>query len=256
MNWQFGVFELKDLKSSGRDIADRTQLSYNTRLSGTPWFDEISGGRGYLHLGVSNMFATTDADAERFNDDTNQARFGTRPELQTTSEWIDTGTIIGATNFNVTGLESALNIGSLQIAGEYLRTGVKRRDDSDLDFQGGYVQAAYFLTGEYMPWDRQSGRLERPKPLENFFMVKNDKGIGHGLGAFQVAARWSALSLTDKDIQGGNQENVTLGMNWYWTPFSKLVLDVVNGRIRDRDPVGGFTSGHFTGVGARMMMDF
>lgn len=256
LNWQYGVFELKDLKSSGRDIADHIQLSYNARVSGTPWYDEISGGRGYLHLGVSNMFATTDADAELQDGDANQARFGARPELQTSSEWIDTGTILGGTSYNVTGMESALNIGSLQLAGEYLHTGVNRRENSDLDFQGGYVQAAYFLTGEYEPWDRQAGRLERPKPIENFFMVKSDKGIGHGLGAFQVAARWSALSLTDQDIRGGREENVTVGLNWYWTPYSKLVFNVVNGRIRDRDPVGGFTSGHFTGVGARMLMDF
>lgn len=87
-------------------------------------------------------------------------------------------------------------------------------------------------------------------------MVKSDKGIGHGWGAWQVAARWSNLSLSDKDIQGGRQENTTLGLNWYWTPYSKVVFNAVHGRIRDRAPVSGFTGGHFTGYGVRMLMDF
>lgn len=256
VNWQFGISELTDLKNVGRYIGDNIQMSYNARVSTTPWYDEVSGGRGYLHLGVSNMYATTDADASSQTSDMNQSRFGVKPELQTSSQWIDTGMIRGGSSFNVTGLESVLNVGSLQIAGEYLTTTVNRRAASDLNFQGGYIQAGYFLTGEHQAWDRQAGRLARPKLLENFFLVKSDKGIGHGWGAWQIAARWSTLSLSDKDIQGGRQENTTLGLNWYWTPYSRVIFNTVHGRIRDRDPVGGFTGGRFTGYGVRMMVDF
>ncbi len=165
VNWQFGIFELKDLKNIGKYIGNKSQTSYNARVSTTPWYDEVSGGRGYVHLGVSNMYATTDPDASPLTTDVNLSRFGAKPELQTSSEWIDTGTILGGSSYNVTGLESVLNVGSFQMTGEYLTTTVNRRNNSNLNFQGGYVQAAYFLTGEHEPWDREAGRLARPKPL-------------------------------------------------------------------------------------------
>lgn len=256
-NWQVGLFELQDIKDFGRYIDDAMQLSYNARFTGTPWYDEVSGGRGYLHVGVSNMFATTDANADPLSTAANQSRFSVRPELQTSLGWLDTGTIEGGKSFNVTGLESVLNVGSLQFTGEYLTTVVDRQNNSNLNFQGGYVQAAYFLTGEHEAWDRRAGRLLRPKPLEEFFLVRKGNGdIGRGWGAWQVAARWSSLSLNDQDIHGGSQDNWTLGLNWYWTPYSKVVFNMVDGHIRDRAPIGGFTDGHFTAFGTRLMIDF
>ena len=256
-NWQYGLFELQDIKEFGHYLGDSTQFSYNARFTGTPWYDEVSGGRGYLHLGVSNMVATTDPNANPLSTDVNQSRFSVRPELQTSSSWLDTGTIAGVKDFNVTGLESVLNVGSLQVTGEYMTTVVDRQNNSNLNFQGGYVQAAYFLTGEHEAWDREAGRLLRPKPLEKFFLVRKGNGdIGRGWGAWQVAARWSTLSLNDKDIHGGCEDNWTLGLNWYWTPYSKVVFNMVDGHIRDRAPVGGFTDGHFTAFGTRLMIDF
>lgn len=253
-NWQLGVFELQDIKGIGRDIGDPVHFSLNTRLSGTPWYDEASGGRGYMHLGISNMYATTASAPAPSGNNGDLAEFSVRPELQTTSSWIETGTILGATDFNVTGLESVVNLGSLQLQGEYLTTAVDRQMNSNLHFQGGYVQAAYFLTGEYEPWDRQTGRLERPKPLNNFLRTRSCTPTGWG--AWQIAARWSYLSLSDKDIRGGRQDDITLGLNWYWTPHSKLMFNLVDGSIVDRAPINGFSSGRYTGVGARLLMDF
>lgn len=257
INWQFGVFELPDVKGIGHDLGDPLHFSFNGRIAGTPWYDENSDGRGYLHLGISNMYASTLPTPDPAGDNGDLARFTVRPELQTTSSWLDTGTILGATSFNTTGLEAALNIGSLQFQGEYLTTVVQRQTAANLNFQGGYVQAAYFLTGEHEAWDRNAGRLARPRPLENFFLVRTqDGGVGGGWGAWQVAARWSYLSLSDHDIHGGRQQNVTLGLNWYWTPHSKLMFNLVSGEIQDRAPVNGFTNGTFTGLGARVLVDF
>jgi phosphate-selective porin OprO/OprP len=99
--------------------------------------------------------------------------------------------------------------------------------------------------------------LARPKPFENFFLVRTqDNHIGSGWGAWQVAARWSYLSLSDHDVLGGRQENATLGLNWYWTAHTKIMFNMVTGDIWDRAPVNGFSGGHFTGFGLRVLMDF
>ena len=117
--------------------------------------------------------------------------------------------------------------------------------------------AGYFLTGEHHPIDRTSGTLERVQPFENFFLVDRCKGcVGHGWGAWEVVARYSYVDLTDGNIRGGEEENVTYGFNWHWNSHSRLQFNAVHGEIVNHAPVGGFTSGHFTGFGTRLMVDF
>ena len=81
-------------------------------------------------------------------------------------------------------------------------------------------------------------------------------GIASGWGAWQVALRYSYLDLTDNDVQGGIEENVTLGLVWYFNANSSLQFNAIYGDIRDRAPVAGFSAGHFTAMGTRLRIDF
>ena len=76
------------------------------------------------------------------------------------------------------------------------------------------------------------------------------------MGAWQVALRYSYLDLTDNDIAGGVENNLTAGLVWYLNPNSSLQFNAVYGDIRDRSPVGGFSGGHFTALGMRLRVDF
>ena len=186
-----------------------------------------------------------------------EARFRTRPEAVTDSRWLDTGIIPGADTYQILGLENVWNFGSLQLVGEYLNSWVDRNGFADVSFPGGYVYLAYFLTGEFMPWDRETGQLARPKPLENFFIVDTaDDGVQAGWGAWQLAYRWSYADYTDEDILGGIGRSHTLGLNWYWNEYSRMQFNALYGEIDDHAPVAGFTSGHYTILGMRFMVDF
>ena len=126
---------------------------------------------------------------------------------------------------------------------------------------GYYFYAAYFLTGEHTPWERKSGTLGRVKPFENFFLVNRCcGGYGGGWGAWQIAARYSYGDFSDQDVFGGVGESFTFGMNWWWTPYSRVQFNYINGEIRDRlsgDPgnIPG-TSGDYNVFGSRFMVDF
>lgn len=262
-NWAYGIYALENLTRDGKIIGDSMQLSGNARMFGSPWYDETSGGRGYFHWGLSGMLARPDGDNDGAIDtNSNEGRFRTRGEIRSDSRWIDTGRVAGADWYETIGLEAMLNIGAFHAAGEFQSNWMQRDTTTvgtgpDLNFHGGYFHVAYMLTGEHMPYKRKSGTIDRIKPFENFFRVdKCDGCVGRGSGAWQVALRYSYLDLTDNDVLGGVETNVTGGLVWYLNPYSSMQFNAVYGDIRDRAPIGGFSDGTFTALGTRFRVDF
>ena len=107
---------------------------------------------------------------------------------------------------------------------------VSRNNVSDLDFDGWYVKAGYFFTGESRHYKK--GTFGDIKP-------KSNVGEG-GIGAWELGLRYSTLDLIDVD--GGEADSVILGLNGYATStlrFSANYIDVLNvkgGRYDDQQP--------------------
>jgi phosphate-selective porin OprO/OprP len=255
--WQYGLYSLEGPQDDGRIIGDSMQLSGNARLGNTfLWRDD---GRQYAWFGASAMVAHPEKDDTDADTEDNEARFRAHPEARSDNRWIDTGTIVGADWYQIAGLEAVYNEGPLQIVGEWM-TNWTQRDaaiagtPADLRFQGGYVYVSYFLTGEHIPWDRDSGQLGRVQPFTPWTPWR-PSGC-KGWGALNVAARYSYMDLTDENVLGGMEQNGTVALNWHWTAYAKLQYDVGYGQIEDHAPVGGFTSGNFWTSGLRFACDF
>ena len=271
VNWRYGAFMLENLSGDGRIRGDFDEAGLYGRLAASPWYDEISGGRGYFHCAIAGSVNQTDADGTLDTDDnSNEARFRTRPEARSDSRWWNTNRIIGADGYQQLAYESMLNIGALQITSEYFGNWVQRDplggfNGEDLFFHGGYIYASYFLTGEHIPLDRRSGTIDRVKPFENFFVVDRcTGGTGRGWGALAMAFRASYLDLSDSDIRGGVGHSYTAGLNWYWTAYSKLQTNLVWGQIENGGqgqadpnvPLANGVDGDYTVLGMRYMIDF
>ena len=269
VNWRYGAFLLENISGDGRYRGDFDEAGLYGRLAGSPWYDDISGGRGYWHWAIAGAVTQTDGDGQLDNDqNANEARFRTRPQARSDSRWWDTGRILGAEGYQLLAVESMLNIGALQITGEYFTTWMQRDalggfNGSDLNFHGGYLFAHYFLTGEHIPLSRTSGTIDRVKPFENFFVVDRCcGGTGRGWGALGVGLRGDYLDLSDSDIRGGRGYTVTTGLNWYWTAYSKIQANWVIGQIenagqgRSNVPLVAGVDGDFSILGFRYMIDF
>src|SRR5262249_41183473 len=134
----------------------------------------------------------------------------------------------------------------------------------DYVFSGGYVQLAYTLTGENRAYDKRLGRLDsyyfgRRGPFTNAWFVRDEDGrLNLGLGAWELAARYSYLNLNDgtglNRIQGGIQDGVTVGVNWYLNTNLKFQFDWVYDNRRDL--AAGSIPGHTNGLGIRMQFMF
>lgn len=269
VNWRYGAFLLENVNTDGRVRGDYNEGGLYGRLAGSPWYDEISGGRGYWHWGIAGSVNQTDGDGQLDNDqNANEGRFRTRPLARSDSRWWNTNRILGADTYEQLAFESMLNIGALQITGEYFNTWMQRDalggfNGEDLHFHGGYIFASYFLTGEHIPLKRTAGTIDRVKPFENFFVVDRcNGGTGRGLGAVALALRYDYLDLSDSDIRGGRGSAVTAGMNWYWTAYSKIQANYIVGQIEDGGQGNNNTvlpagvDGDFRILGFRYMLDF
>ena len=252
-NWRYGVYNQRNVQSIGNAIDDHLQLEIAGRLANTIWYDEVSGGRGYAHWAISGTHADNTDRAIA-----NEARFRTRAEGRSTNRWLNTGRIAGADHHELLGLEGVVNVGALQIVGEYQHLWLSRDPGfEDTEFNGGYVYASYFLTGEHMPWDRKSGTLGRVIPHQNFWLVDRCDGCREaGWGAWQIAARYSFADFSSQDILGGEGEAFTIGLNWLWNPNARMQFNYINGDISNRDAGAGVESADYDIYGARFMIDF
>ncbi len=182
--------------------------------SGRVTFAPIDAGTRLVHVGASVAYRGTGDDDE--------VRFRERPESHITNvRFVDTGTISDVDDMIKYGLEAAAAYGPFSAQGEYIRTHVNRDDGfSDLDFDGYYAWVSWLLTGESRPYRNRLGEFGRVKP-------KRIVGKG-GLGAWEVALRYSNLDLDDGDIEGGKEDNITVGLNWYATPNIRFMANYIH----------------------------
>jgi len=169
------------------------------------------------HIGVSLSY--------RANATPENSRYRTRPETGVTdNRFVDTGDIAGADKILRLGLEASRVLGPFSLQAELMALEILRVDFDNVLLMGGYIQASWFLTGESRNYDADTGRFKRIKPQAPFG--------GGGKGSFELTGRVSWVDLTDEDIIGGEQSNVTLGLNWRprdnWKVMANLVkvLDV------------------------------
>ena len=248
-NWRYGTYNLKEIQTDGVYLSDHYQMEIAGRLAHT-LFDPCDESR-YVHLAIASNYAEPDGTPPPGREE-NQARFRTEPEARTRSDWLDTGIIDGAENFSILGVENVINVGRLQFTGEYMNLWLGRElgfGDS-LHFHGGYLQLAFFLTDHFQPWNRRLGIIDRIE------MLNQSTDPACWRRAWQLAVRWSFADLSDNDITGGVGESIAAGLNWYWTPRSRLQLNSIYGNISNRGPIDGQIEGDYVTIGTRVMVDF
>jgi phosphate-selective porin OprO/OprP len=78
-------------------------------------------------------------------------------------------------------------------------------------FDGYFVTASWILTGEMRTYNKKSGVFSGIPVAKSVYQ--------NGKGAWELYARWSDLDFDDGAVNGGKLQVVTLGLNWWLTPF-------------------------------------
>ena len=204
-NWTFAAMGFGQGQGSGvrSTTADEGQ-GVGARVTFTP----LNNDNNLLHLGLA---ASTESAADK---DAETARFRTRPESRPTNErLVDTGNITDVSSINQFGLEAAWQSGPFSAQSEFIRASVSRSGQPSVDLDGWYVSGSWVLTGESRGY--RGGVFRGVSPA------------GPG-GAWEVTARYSDLDLDDGPVAGGEQQNWTLGVNWYANSRVRFMLNYIN----------------------------
>lgn len=220
ITWAVGAFRTMGDRPPFRSDDDGGS-AVTARLTWLPWYDEATAGQELLHLGISYSF--------RDFDDPNQ-RVRQRPETSVGPRVVDTHTITNLVDVNLLGPEVAWVYGPFSVQSEWIAGFYNRGAGlANPTFHGLYVNASLFLTGEHRAYNRSTGAFDRVKPLENFFRIRDEDGcIVTGKGAWEIAYRFSYLDLNDAGIAGGIASDHTFGLNWYLTPYARMMFNYVH----------------------------
>ena len=99
-----------------------------------------------------------------------------------------------------------------------------------MTFDGWYVHSNWFLTGESKTYLVGTGTFGRVFPNSPFTFKHG------GLGAWELAARVSRADLTDGDIIGGRETNISLGLNWHLREYVVVMSNFI--KVVDIDRPG------------------
>jgi len=240
----------KEANSTNDDATSDEPYGIHARAAWAPIAERTKA----LHVGASGYWRT--GGSTTFNSD---------PEITVDSnKLIDTGEIERVAGYYFTGLEAAWVEGPISLQGEYGLVNVLRKNNrsgqaafQDLNFDGYYAQASYFLTGESRNYYPRFAGFWRVKP-------KNDFDLSEGKwGAWEVAARYSYLDLDDGasnipggGIRGGVANNYTLALNWHLNPFVKVLLNYVHSDVQKISASGTPEGDTLNIIGSRLQIEW
>lgn len=200
------------------------EVSSGYGLTGRATFAPIARKGRVLHVGASV--------SHRETNDNEQIRFRARPESHVTNvRLVDTDELDSVDSLTPYGVEAAGVWGPVSLQGEYMSAAVDSGPNGDPDFSGWYVYGSYILTGESRPYSAASGTFGGVKPDRPF-------ALAGGPGAWELGLRLSSIDLQDAKVDGGEEQDLTAGVNWYVNSNIRFMANYVKVLDLDGGPSG------------------
>lgn len=178
--------------------------------------------REILHFGIAGSYRSFDRRASEISFDTSPEIFLFKTSL------VDTDKIIGARTIKRFGDEAAWARGDFRIQSEYIAARVGRDRGEDLSFQGGYIYAAWVLNGKAPKYSLNAKTATEIGVFKGVEPANDQRVSRGGMGVFELAARYSAIDLPSRNVRGGFEQDVTVGLNWYPEPFARVLMNYVH----------------------------
>jgi phosphate-selective porin OprO/OprP len=188
----------------GREMT--RNLGQGAGFGGRAYWAPINEAGHTFHIGVSAL----DYDTPHFD----VQRLRVRPDADlATARLVDTGNFTDSDRQRTLGLESYYVQGPFKAQAEYMSSRTERFHHDDFKGDSWYVSGLWNITGG--TWGYKSGTPTTPYPN------------APESGMWQVGVRYDKTDLDDGAVRGGQEHNVTVGVNWYWRTNFKFMLNYV-----------------------------
>jgi phosphate-selective porin OprO/OprP len=192
----------------GRSLDDMLDHQKDSRsIVGRATYAKVFSKDYLFHLGLSASHTSFDANSIKLSSDAGTHLFN-GSLIKTKVKHVK--------NTKRIGIEGAMVSGAFSFQSEYIAYSLAQRLTT-YDFSGWYAQIGWFVTGESRAYKAKKAVFSRVNPKHPI-----DKD---GLGAIEVAIRVSRIDLDDKDENGGKEQDLTLGVNWYLRSDLRLMAD-------------------------------
>ncbi|MCE3004364.1 MAG: hypothetical protein LW860_16945 [Xanthomonadaceae bacterium] len=229
--YQLGAFGSGTEQEGRRDIG--------AALTGRLTHRWLGDGDNVRHLGIALSSRSVSGDEQ----------FRSVPEIGIDQEFtVDTGIINGASRTRRVGLEYLQTFGRHALQGEVIAAHVERDAGTRLRFGGAYLQGTWTAWGEGPRYDEGDAVLAR-SPVAS----PAHWGDAWGRGNLAFSIRLSRIDLSDDDIVGGSQMNLTLGATWDISARTRLAANLV--RLIDLSGPNAEAEGS-TAIGVRFQYAF
>ena len=215
VTWTSGLFLDSVSEATKERLDDNQGCRVSGRLTWLPYYDEPSNGRYLIHTGIGVLYT---------HDQDKRVRFRARPQIHEGTRIIDSG-VLSADDYTTGNLESAIVWGRVAVQSEAFISSIHNLNGSTNQANGAYVHTSYFLTGEnriFDPFGQHGAQFARNVPYTNFFLTPG----GNGWGGWEAKARWSHLDLND--LNAGQYNDFTFGLNWYWSDRVRMMFDWIH----------------------------
>ena len=199
------------------DTVDTVGVDQTYSLIGRVTALPYTSGTDVVHVGFAAAWMQPNPATSADLSDADRWRVRARPETHVNrGRFISTPQVRNVDHADLYGVEAAATFRSLSVQSEYNRESLRRTDATlpEPSYDGGYVYASWFPTGEHRPYDRAAGEFGRVIPKTS-------------RGALELAARYSMMTLNDaaNGVTGGKESIVTLGANWYANANVRLMFN-------------------------------
>jgi len=227
-NTQGDYEEVEYSQDQNKDLGIDEGYSLTGRAAFRPIYDEDK----VLHIGAAGTYRTPKTDTEF----PNMYRFSTRSHTSINrKKYLDTDDILDVDTEVAYDFEIAGAFKNFMFQGEYKNVAVNRKNDLEtVNLDGFYIQAGYLLFGgryNYNKADAEFTRLTR----------------GRDGGELEVALRYDYVNANDFDakIYGGSAEGYSFGLNYYFNPNVKVMMNYIyNNHDRYANGKGKLYVGH------------
>ena len=212
----------------GNVYADAGGYGLATRLTVLPY---TNGPDRLVHLGFNYSYNDPGRDMLQFVS-TNEFFMGQNPVLGpgglsvlpivAVPPFVNSG-VLPAGHTNLFNIEGAVSLGRMVLQSEARWASVQTLQGQSFTYPAAYAHVRYMLTGETIPYQRDSGVFGRVTPQFGRY------------GAWELAARLSYIDLNGymPRVFGGRLTNTTLGLNWYVNNNTKFQFNWIYSALDD-----------------------